>query len=89
MAAFWVLSALVSGMPPPSPESSVAYVWLYSSFHILMANLNSIITRKAGQLPLSAPLDPPAPVTPAQPPVATVTIVEPTPEKPTTEKESV
>lgn len=55
---FWLLSALVSGMPQPTTGSSVAYVWLYSSLHLLMANLQSLFTKKASELTASTEATP-------------------------------
>lgn len=36
---YWVFSAIVSGMPDPSPSSSVTYVWTNRSLHILAGNV--------------------------------------------------
>jgi hypothetical protein len=36
--AFYIFSAITSGMPDPDKNSSFGYVWLYRSAHILSAN---------------------------------------------------
>jgi hypothetical protein len=35
---FYIFSAITSGMPEPTQESSFGYIWMYRSFHILSAN---------------------------------------------------
>ncbi len=40
MAAWYVFSAVVSGMPQPAEASGVAYRWAYHSLHILAGDLS-------------------------------------------------
>lgn len=54
IAAYWVFSALVGGMPALQPASSASYQWLYNSLHILSGNLTTAITAKYPQLPAGA-----------------------------------
>lgn len=51
IAAYWLFSALVGGMPAPSPQSSSGYQWLYSSLHILAGNLTAAVASKYPNLP--------------------------------------
>jgi hypothetical protein len=46
IAAYWIFSALVGGMPDPTPTSSVGYVWAHKSLHILAGNLTSVVPAK-------------------------------------------
>lgn len=41
-AAYWLFSAFVSGMPEPTPVSSLAYHWLFTSLNTLAANLYDV-----------------------------------------------
>lgn len=43
---WYVFSALVSGMPEPTPESTPWYIWAYRSFHILAASGTSFFQNK-------------------------------------------
>lgn len=75
VAGFWFISALISGMPEPTTESSVGYMWLYSSLHLVMANLNLVFGKKAGNLPLpqvNQVVLAPAIIGPAVPPTVSV-----------------
>lgn len=50
--AYWVFSAVVSGMPDPTPSSSVTYVWAHRSLHVLAGNVTSAVqSRYASILP--------------------------------------
>lgn len=40
MAAWYVFSAVVSGMPQPAETSGVGYRWAYHSLHILAGDLS-------------------------------------------------
>lgn len=40
MAAWYVFSAFVSGMPAPSERSGVGYIWAFHSLHILAGDLS-------------------------------------------------
>jgi hypothetical protein len=46
IALYWVFSAVVSGMPQPGPNSSTAYVWAYTSLHVLAANIDKFAAQK-------------------------------------------
>jgi len=50
IGAYWLFSALVGGMPPPSASSSASYLWAYNSLHILAGNLNAAIAAKYPQI---------------------------------------
>jgi hypothetical protein len=43
IGAYWVFSAVVGGMPEPTPTSSPAYVWAHNSLHILAGNLSNAV----------------------------------------------
>lgn len=43
---WYVFSALVSGMPEPTHDSSPWYIWAYRSFHILSASGTSFFQNK-------------------------------------------
>lgn len=55
IAAYWVFSALVGGMPAPVTSSSPGYTWLYNSLHILAGNLSAAVAVKYPQLPEIVP----------------------------------
>jgi hypothetical protein len=42
VGAVWAFSAFVSGMPAPDDKSGKGYKWLYSSLHLLAANLDKV-----------------------------------------------
>jgi hypothetical protein len=46
IAAYWIFSSLVGGMPPPGPDSSMGYVWLHNSLHILAGNVTSAMMNR-------------------------------------------
>lgn len=48
VAAQWVFSAFVGGMPAPKPDSGTLYVWSYGSLHLLAANLDKVTARQNG-----------------------------------------
>lgn len=51
MVAFWLFSALVSGMPPTTTASGLGYVWLYNSLHILSSNLDTLFQKRLPAAP--------------------------------------
>jgi hypothetical protein len=46
IAAYWIFSALVGGMPFPKESSSSGYTWAYNSLHILAGNVTAVMTSK-------------------------------------------
>jgi hypothetical protein len=46
IALYWVFSAFVSGMPQPTLTSSTAFIWLYTSLHVLAANVDKFAAQK-------------------------------------------
>jgi hypothetical protein len=54
LAAYFVFSALVGGMPSPTDKSSAAYTWLYNSLHLLAGNISVLVASKYPQLPSGA-----------------------------------
>ena len=46
LGAYWLFSAIVSGMPDPAAGSSTAYVWIYRSLHTLAGNLSNAVAAK-------------------------------------------
>jgi hypothetical protein len=63
LGAYYVFSAIVSGMPDPDTTSSKGYLWLFKTLHLLAADWG------AG---LSSKLPPPPP--PLPPGVGTATL---------------
>ena len=51
IAAYWIFSALVGGMPPVTDKSSTGYAWFYNSMHILAGNVTAAIQSKYPNLP--------------------------------------
>lgn len=47
IAAYFVFSAVVSGMPEPAPNSGKAYVWAYHSLAVISGDLSSLIGSRA------------------------------------------
>lgn len=43
LAAYYVFSAIVSGMPEPPANAGVAYRWVFHSAHILAGDLSQVI----------------------------------------------
>jgi hypothetical protein len=43
LAAWYVYSSIVSGMPAPRDTSSPAYRWAYHSLHVLAGNLGLLL----------------------------------------------
>lgn len=59
-ALYWLLSAFISGMPEPTPASSLAYHWLFGSLNAVAANLATLFRKYCPALPLfqlKAPTD--------------------------------
>jgi len=50
LGAYMIFNAFVAGMPEPTPESSVAYRWAFSSLHALAFNLDKVVATKFPQL---------------------------------------
>lgn len=46
IAAYFVLSAIVSGMPEPQANSKLAYVWAFHSLHVLVGDLSALVGSK-------------------------------------------
>lgn len=42
LAAYYIFSSIVGGMPSPDEKSGKAYVWLFNSLHILAGNIARI-----------------------------------------------
>lgn len=51
IAAYWIFSAVVGGMPAPTESDSKTYTWLHDSLHILAGNLTAAIAQRYPQLP--------------------------------------
>lgn len=51
IASYWIFSAIVGGMPPPTTTSSPVYVWVHNSLHLLAGNLSSAFAAKFPNLP--------------------------------------
>jgi hypothetical protein len=45
LAAYYVASAAISGMPQPDQGSSKGYRWFYTTLHLLAANFSQIATQ--------------------------------------------
>lgn len=43
LLAYFVFSAIVSGMPEPDATAGIAYRWAYSSLHVLAGDLSQMI----------------------------------------------
>lgn len=50
IAAYWVFSAFISGMPEPAPTASVAYIWAYKSFHMIAGDVASAMQARYSNL---------------------------------------
>lgn len=46
VGAYWVFSAAVSSMPPPSANSAAGYVWIYRFLHTLAGNVTTVFGNK-------------------------------------------
>lgn len=46
IAAYFLLSAIVSGMPEPVGTSSVGYKWAFHSLHVLTGDLSRLVSPK-------------------------------------------
>ena len=51
IAAYWIYSAVVGGMPAPDANSSKFYIWIHNSLHILAGNLSAAVAAKYPNLP--------------------------------------
>lgn len=51
VAAYWVFSAAVGAMPPPTPASSTLYLWLHGFLHILAGNIAQVISSRFPAIP--------------------------------------
>lgn len=49
LGAYFIFSAIVSGMPDPTPTSPLVYKWAYHSLHILAGDLSHIIGSRQPQ----------------------------------------
>lgn len=45
LGAYYIFSAIVSGMPSPQPNSGMGYVWAFNSLHTLAGNLGRVVMR--------------------------------------------
>lgn len=46
LGAYWLFSAVVSGMPEPGASSSTAYVWIFRSLHTLAGDISNAMAAK-------------------------------------------
>lgn len=46
LAAYWIFSAVVSGMPEPVPASGVGYRWAYGTLHALAGDVSAYIRKQ-------------------------------------------
>jgi hypothetical protein len=46
ISAYFVFSAIVSGMPMYTEKSSIAYTWFFHTSHILAGNLQTVIAAR-------------------------------------------
>jgi hypothetical protein len=46
ISAYFVFSAIVSGMPMYTDKSSIAYTWFFHTSHILAGNLQTVIAAR-------------------------------------------
>jgi hypothetical protein len=51
IGCYMLFSALVSGMPEPTPNSSIGYLWAYRSLHTLAFNIGTAVRSKIPELP--------------------------------------
>lgn len=51
VAAYWLFSAIIGGMPDPTSQSSVGYIWMHRSFHFLAGNIAAAVQSKFPNLP--------------------------------------
>jgi hypothetical protein len=52
MVAWWLLSAVIDGMPPPPAGCGMAYTWLYLSCHVFAGNVTRAIRARFPGVPL-------------------------------------
>lgn len=43
LAAWYVFSSVVSGMPEPAASAGQGYRWLYSTLHLLAGNVGKVM----------------------------------------------
>ena len=43
---YWIFSAVIGGMPPPSPADTRAYHWTFKSLHILAGDVGTAFTNR-------------------------------------------
>lgn len=67
LLAYFVFSALVSGMPAPKPTASTGYVWLYNSLHALSGDLREVAAKYIPGSQATASPTPSAPSAPSVP----------------------
>lgn len=48
--AYWVFSAVVSGMPCPMPNGSLGYQWAYNTLHTLVGNISTAFPNLAARM---------------------------------------
>ena len=49
IAAYWVFSAVIGGMPAPDTNSGRGYLWAYNSLHLLAGNVKEAFAARYGQ----------------------------------------
>lgn len=54
IAAYWLFSAFVGGMPPITATSSPGYQWLFNGLHILAGNVTAAVQTKFPEIPAGA-----------------------------------
>ena len=54
ISAYFVFSAIVSGMPMYTDKSSIAYTWFFHTSHILAGNLQTVIAARFPNVSSSA-----------------------------------
>lgn len=48
IGSLWLFSAVAGGMPAPDSTTGKGYQWLYSSLHLLAANLDKVAPKLNG-----------------------------------------
>ena len=56
LGGYFLFSAIVGGMPEPTPTSGMGYLWAYRSLHLLAGNITTAISTKFPNLPSGATL---------------------------------
>ncbi|MGH9415405.1 MAG: hypothetical protein ACRD01_02145 [Terriglobales bacterium] len=49
VAAWYVFSAVVSGMSAPTAKSGPGYQWTYHTLHVLAGDLSKVLIKNGGQ----------------------------------------